>query len=65
MGSEVSVTPLTRFTPGKVPPVPIAQEAGWATVGLDTEARGKSFFLCRGSNLDRLVVQSVARQYAD
>jgi hypothetical protein len=32
--------------------------------GLDTEDRGKIFCPCRGSNPDRLVVQSVARHYA-
>jgi hypothetical protein len=32
---------------------------------LDTEARENSFRLCRESNLDRPVVQSVARHYAD
>jgi hypothetical protein len=26
----VSITPRPRFTPGKEPPVPIVQEAGWA-----------------------------------
>jgi hypothetical protein len=30
---------------------------------LDTESRGKILCLCRGSNLDCLVVQSVARHY--
>jgi hypothetical protein len=33
--------------------------------GLDTEVTGKNSCLCRGSNLDRTVVQSVARQYTD
>jgi hypothetical protein len=33
--------------------------------GLDTEARGKILCLCQGSNLDRPVVQSVARHYTD
>jgi hypothetical protein len=33
--------------------------------GLETEARGKSFRLRRGSNLDRPVIQSVARHYTD
>jgi hypothetical protein len=33
--------------------------------GLDTEARGKMFCPCRGSNLDRPVVQPVARHYTD
>jgi hypothetical protein len=34
---------------------------GWAclTAGLDTEVRGKILCLCRGSNPDRQVVQSV------
>jgi hypothetical protein len=51
-----------RHAPGKGPPVPIVQEAG-SRAGLDTEARGKILCLCRGSNLDRLVVQPVARHY--
>jgi hypothetical protein len=40
---------------------------GWVghRAGLDTEARGKIFRVCRGSNLDRLVVQPVARHYTD
>jgi hypothetical protein len=33
--------------------------------GLNAEVRNKSFCLCRGSNLDRPVVQSVARNYTD
>jgi hypothetical protein len=33
--------------------------------GLDTEGRGKILYPCRGSNLDRPVVQSVARHYTD
>jgi hypothetical protein len=49
MGWVVSVTPWPRFTPRRTP-VPIVQEAGWAP-----EARGKLIFLCRGSNLGRLV----------
>jgi hypothetical protein len=40
---------------------------GWVglRVGLDTEARGKVFCPCRGSNPDRPVVQSVVRHYTD
>jgi hypothetical protein len=40
---------------------------GWVGLraGLDTEATGKISYLCRGSNLDRPVVQSVARHYTD
>jgi hypothetical protein len=45
--------------PGKDPPVPIVQEAGRAS----EQARGKILCLCRGSNLDRPVAQSVARHY--
>jgi hypothetical protein len=33
--------------------------------GLDTEVRGKILCPCRGSNLDRPVVQSVVRHYTD
>jgi hypothetical protein len=33
--------------------------------GLDTEARGKIIYLCRGKNLGRQVVQSVARHYTE
>jgi hypothetical protein len=33
--------------------------------GLDTEAREKSFRLCRESNVDGPVVQPVARHYTD
>jgi hypothetical protein len=32
---------------------------------LDTEVRRKTLYLCRGSNLDRLVIQSIARHYTD
>jgi hypothetical protein len=50
--------------PGKGPPVPIVQEAGWAPEPVWTQRlEEKSFCLCRGSNLDRLVVQPVARHY--
>jgi hypothetical protein len=38
---------------------------GWVgpRAGLDTEARGKILCLCRESNPDRPVVQSVVRHY--
>jgi hypothetical protein len=53
-----------RHAPASLyPPVPIVQEAGWAPEPVWTEARGK--IPCRGSNLDRPVVQSVARHYTD
>jgi hypothetical protein len=48
-------TPGTHCTGGWVGP----------RAGLDTEVRGKISCLCRGSNLDRSVVQSVARHYTD
>jgi hypothetical protein len=40
---------------------------GWVfpRAGLDTEARGKFLYPCRGSNLDRLVVEPVASHYTD
>jgi hypothetical protein len=51
---------------GKGPPVPIVQEAGWAPEPVWTQRlEEKSVHLCRGSNLDRPVVQPVARHYTD
>jgi hypothetical protein len=66
-GGEWSASrPGRALLPGKKPPIPTVQEAGWASkAGPDTEARGKILFPCRGSNLDRPVVQSVARHYTD
>jgi hypothetical protein len=51
--------------PGRaLPPVPIVQEAGWAPEPVWTQrVEEESFRLCRGSNVDRLVVQPVARHY--
>jgi hypothetical protein len=50
----------------KEPPVPIGQEAGWAPESVMTQRlEEKSFYLCRGSNPDRSVVQSVVRHYTD
>jgi hypothetical protein len=48
--------PGLALPPGKEPPVGLR-------AGLDTEARRKISCLCRGLNLDRPVVQSVARHY--
>jgi hypothetical protein len=60
------VTPWPRFSPGKGLPVPIGQEAVWTTEQVWTQRlEEKSFRLCWGSNLDRPVVQSVARHYTD
>jgi hypothetical protein len=49
--------------PGKGPPVPIGQKAGWAPESIWTQDRGKILYPCRGSNPDRPVVQPVARHY--
>jgi hypothetical protein len=40
---------------------------GWVGLraGLDIEVRGKTLCACRGSNLDRPVVQSVVRHCTD
>jgi hypothetical protein len=47
-------------------PVPTGQEAGWAPEpGWSQRLQKKSFRLCRGSNLDRPVVQPVARHCID
>jgi hypothetical protein len=60
----VSVTPPTRISPGAKTPGTY-WSGGWVgpRAGLNTEAIGKSFCLCRGSNPDRPVVQSVVRLY--
>jgi hypothetical protein len=59
-GGEWSAShPGRALPPGKGPAVPIVQEAGWAPEPVWTQRiEEKSFCLCRGSNLDRLVVQS-------
>jgi uncharacterized membrane protein len=58
--------PGRALPPGKGPPVPIVQEAGWATEPFWTQRlEEKSFRLCRKSNLDSPVVQPVARHYTD
>jgi hypothetical protein len=64
---EWSASRLGRaLAPGKGPPVPIVQEAGWAPEPVWTQKlEDKSFRLCRGSNLDHLVAQPVARHYTD
>jgi hypothetical protein len=61
----VSVTPRPRFTPWERTPG-THWTGGWvgSRAGLDTEATGK--IVCPwGSNPDRPVVQSLARQYTD
>jgi hypothetical protein len=63
MGGEWSASrPGRTLPPGKDPRVPTVQEAG----GLQTQRlQEKSFRLCRGSNLDRPVVQPVVIHYID
>jgi hypothetical protein len=54
------------LAPGKGPSLSTVQEAGWVPELVWTQMlEEKSFRLCRGSNLDRSVVQSVARHYTD
>jgi hypothetical protein len=66
-GGEWSASrPGHALAPGRGPPAPIVQEAGWAPEPVWTHRlEEKSFRLCWGSNLDRLVVQPVARHYTD
>jgi hypothetical protein len=62
----VSVTPRPLFNSGERTPSTHCT-GSWVgpRVGLDTKARGKILYICRGSNLDRSVVQFVARHYTD
>jgi hypothetical protein len=55
---------LPRFIPGEMAPDTHCT-GGWVNprACLDTDVRGKISCLCRGSNLDRPVVQSIARHY--
>jgi hypothetical protein len=66
-GVEWSVLhPSRALPPRKAPPVLIGKEAGWAPEPVWTQRlEEKSFRLCRGSNLDRPVIQPVARHYTD
>jgi hypothetical protein len=66
-GGEWSASRLGRaLAPGKGLPVPIVREARWAPELVWTQKlQEKSFRLCRGSNLDRPVVQPVARHCTD
>jgi hypothetical protein len=64
--SGQSHAPASLLPRGKGPPVPIVQEAGWAPESVWTQRlQEESFRLCWGSNLDRPVVQPVARHYTD
>jgi hypothetical protein len=66
-GGEWSASrPGRAWAPGKGPPVPTVQEAGWTPEPVWTQRlQEKSFCLCRRSNLDRQVVQPVVRHYTD
>jgi hypothetical protein len=64
-GVRSASRPGRALLPGKGPPVPIVQQAGWAPEPVWTKVRRKILCLCRGSNLDRPVVQSVVRHYTD
>jgi hypothetical protein len=58
--------PGRALPPGKGPPVPIVQEAGWAPEPVWTqEATGKILCPCRGSNPARPVLQPVVRHCTD
>jgi hypothetical protein len=62
----VSITPGCALAPGKGPPVPIVQEVRWAPNSVLTQRlEEKSFSVCLGSNLNRPVIQPVARHYID
>jgi hypothetical protein len=54
-GGEWSASlPGSALPPGKGPPLPIVQEAGWAPEPVWTQRlQEKLFRLCRGLNLDR------------
>jgi hypothetical protein len=64
-GGEWSASrPGRALAPGKGPPVPIVQEAGWVSEPVWTKRlQEKSFAPSRGSNPDRPVVQPVVRHY--
>jgi hypothetical protein len=62
----VSFTPRPRFSPGKMTPGTHCTGGGvGARVGLDTEARGNILCIYRESNLDRPLIQPVAKHYTD
>jgi hypothetical protein len=67
LDGELSASRLgRRLALGKGLPVPVVQEAGWASEPVTTHRlEEESFRLCRGSNLDRWVVQPVTRHYTD
>jgi hypothetical protein len=64
-GEWLASRPGCALAPVKGPPVPTGQEAGWSPEPVWTDVRGKTLCLCRRSNLDRLVVQSIFRHYTN
>jgi hypothetical protein len=66
-GGEWSATcPGRALAPGKGPPVPFVQEAGWAPEPVWTQRlEEESCRIFRRSNLDRPVVQALATHYTD
>jgi hypothetical protein len=54
----VSVTPRPRFTPGKGPPVPIVQEAEWASESVWTQRLEEKLLASAG---DRTLVVQVTK----
>jgi hypothetical protein len=66
-GGKWSVSrPNRTLAPGKGPPVPIVEEAEWASEPVWTQRlEEKSSCICQGSNFDRPVVHLVARHYTD
>jgi hypothetical protein len=50
-GWVVSVTPRPRFTPGKGPPVPIVQEAGWVPEPVWTQRLKEKSFVPAGDRI--------------
>jgi hypothetical protein len=65
-GKRSASRPGRALLPGKGPPVPVVQEAEWALEPVWTQRlEEKSFCLCRGSNPDCPVVQSIIRRYTD
>jgi hypothetical protein len=66
VGEWSTSRPGRALAPVKGPPIPIVQEAVWAPEPVWTQRlEEKSFRLCRGSNLNRPVVQPAARHYTD
>jgi hypothetical protein len=64
-GERSASRPGRALAPGKGPPVPIVQEAGFAPGPIWKQIRRKASCLCRVSNLDCPVLQSIARHYTD